>query len=167
MPKKGIELNDVFSLTCPFKNVNTTTLNRNKEPELQIKYSNEPLIFNGVPKIIMAHKMYGFPYIDRDGDYGISTRDNYIINNKSMNELELIKAFLSTELILFLFETTRYRMRYLERYVFEFIPDFSKIPKAIQMKDGNKIDIYKLIGIDKNEKEFVERYYKIKYKHFI
>jgi hypothetical protein len=167
MPKKGIELNDVFSLTHPFKNVNTTTLNRNKEPELQIKYSNEPLVFQDVPKIIMAHKMYGFPYIDKDGSYGISSRDNYIIINKSINDLELIKSFLSTELILFLFETTRYRMRYLEKYVFEFIPDFSKIPKAIQMKDTNEIDVYKLIGIDKNEREFIERYYKYKYKYFI
>jgi hypothetical protein len=168
MPKKGIHLKDVYSLNYPFKNVNTTTLNKIKEPELQIKYSNDALIFNGVPKIIMAHKMYGFPYIDRDGSYGISTRDNYIINNKTLEELELIHVFLSTELILFLFETTRYRMRYLEKYVFEFIPDFSKIPEAIEMKKtGNNINIYELIGIDSNEKEFIERYYKIKYKYFM
>jgi hypothetical protein len=168
MPKKGIQLKDVYSLNYPFKNVNTTTLNKIKEPELQIKYSNDALIFNGVPKIIMAHKMYGFPYIDRDGIYGISTRDNYIINNKTLEELELIHVFLSTELILFLFETTRYRMRYLEKYVFEFIPDFSKIPEAIEMKKtGNNINIYELIGIDSNEKEFIERYYKIKYKYFM
>lgn len=115
----------------------------------------------------MAHKMYGFPYIDRDGIYGISTRDNYIIINKTLAEMELIHEFLSTELILFLFETTRYRMRYLEKYVFEYIPDFSKIPAAIEMKKaGNNMNIYDLIGIDNNEKEFIERYYKIKYKYF-
>ena len=133
MPRKGIQLNDVYSLNHPFKNVNTTILNKNKEPELQFKYSNDAMVFNGVPKIIMAHKMYGFPYIDRDGIYGISSRDNYIIINKTLAEMELIHEFLSTELILFLFETTRYRMRYLEKYVFEYIPDFSKIPAAIEI----------------------------------
>ena len=167
MPKKGVQLNDVLSLDYTFKNVNTTTLNKNKEPELQLKYSNQALVFHGVPKIIMAHKMYGFPYIDRDGSYGISSRDNYIIINKSIKELELIKEFLSTELLLFLFETTRYRMRYLEKYVFEFIPDFSKIPEAIEMKQKRNINVYELMGINKDEKEFIERYYRIKYKHFM
>ena len=126
-------------------------------------YSNEPLMFYGEPKIIMAHKMYGFPYIDREGKYGICTRDNYIIKDKTIQELELIKEFLSTELILFLYETTRYRMRYLEKYVFEFIPDISKIPEDILK---NKNSIYDLIGISSEEKEYIERYYKIKYKYF-
>lgn len=167
MPAKGVKLNDVFSLVYPFRNVNTTTLNKSsKRPELQFKYSNEELAFHGEPKIIMAHKMYGFPYIDKEGLYGISSRDNYIINNKSVGELEIIKEFLSTELILFLFETTRYRMRYLEKYVFEYIPDFSKIPEAITMYNTKSIDIYKLIGIEENEKKYIERYYNIKYKFF-
>jgi len=167
MPKKGVVLNDVYSLDHPFPNVNTTTLNKNtKRPELQFKYTNEPIAFYGEPKIIMAHKMYGFPYIDSSGEYGISSRDNYIIKDKTQYEMELITKFLSTELILFLFETTRYRMRYLEKYVFEYIPDFSKIPEAVDMLNTNQIDIYKLIGVDVNEKEYIERYYKIKYKFF-
>ncbi len=167
MPPKGAILNDSISLAYPFQNVNTTTLNKiSKRPELQFKYSNEELAFHGEPKIIMAHKMYGFPYVDKEGLYGISTRDNYIINNKPIKELELIKEFLSTELILFLFETTRYRMRYLEKYVFEYIPDFSKIPEAVTMYDTKSIDIYKLIGIEENEKKYIERYYNIKYKFF-
>ena len=57
-------------------------------------------------------------------------------------------------------------MRYLEKYVFEYIPDFSKIPEAHDMIETNKVDVYKLIGLDENEKEYVERYYKIKYKFF-
>ena len=67
MPKKGIELKDTFSLDHPFKNVKTTIINKNKFPELQFKYSNKELIFYGEPKIIMAHKMYGFPYVDKEG----------------------------------------------------------------------------------------------------
>jgi hypothetical protein len=162
LPKKDTQLINHFSPLFKFENVKTTKLNKDKQPYLEINYSNEPLMFHGEPKLIMAHKMYGFPYLDYEGKYGISTRDNYIIKNKSIKHLELIKEFLSTELILFLFETTRYRMRYLEKYVFEFIPDFSKIPEDILKKKC----IYELLDINKEEKEFIERYYKIKYKYF-
>ena len=167
MPKKGIILKDIFSLTHPFQNVHTTIINKEtKKPQLQFKYSDDEQPFYGEPKIIMAHKMYGFPYVDKEGIYGISSRDNYIIKNKSVESLELIKEFLSTTLILFLFETTRYRMRYLEKYVFEYIPDFSKIPEAIEMYNNKNIDIYKLIGLTEEEKNYIERYYKKKYKFF-
>ena len=37
-------------------------------------------------KIVLPHKMYGFPYIDKDGAYGISNRDNYIIKNYEEDE---------------------------------------------------------------------------------
>jgi hypothetical protein len=167
MPKKGTVLKEIFSLTHPFQNVHTTTINKaTKQPELQFKYSDDEQPFCGEPKIIMAHKMYGFPYIDKEGIYGISSRDNYIIRKKSIEKMELIKEFLSTTLILFLFETTRYRMRYLEKYVFEYIPDFSKIPEAIEMYNSGNVDVYKLFGLTEEEKEYVERYYKIKYKFF-
>ena len=65
--------------------------------------------------------MQGFPYLD--GGLGISRRDNYVI----LEDREIWKQFLSTRFARFLFETTRYRMMYLERYVFEFIPDIAKI----------------------------------------
>jgi hypothetical protein len=167
MPKRSIILSDTKTTECSYVNIHTTTLNNAKEPVLQFKYSNESLAFYNVPKIIMAHKMYGFPYIDTEGNYGISSRDNYIINNKSNIEMELITAFLSTPLILFLFETTRYRMRYLEKYVFEFIPDFSKIPEAIYMYNEQQCDVYSLIGMDDTERKFVDNYFNIQYKYFI
>ena len=151
----------------PFKNIKTTTLSKDKTPTIQINYSEMPLAHHGETKIVMAHKMYGFPYLDKEGTYGISSRDNYIINNRPMNELYLLNEFLSTTLILFLFDTTRYRMRYLEKYVFEYIPDFSKIPEAVDMFDTGNIDIYKLMGIDEQEKQYIEGYHKTKYKRCI
>lgn len=163
LPKQNTQLIDHFTPLFKFENIKTTKLDKDKKPYLEINYSNEPLMYYGEPKIIMAHKMYGFPFIDKEGKYGISTRDNYIIKNKSIAEMELISEYLSNELILFLFETTRYRMRYLEKYVFDFIPDFTKIPKKIL---ENKKNIYELIGINKCEREFIEKYYKIKYKYF-
>ena len=78
--------------------------------------------------------MYGFPYYDISGVYGISSRDNYIIKNKSHSDLLIFQSFLNTKLALYIFETTRYRMKYLEKEAFTFLPDISKIedfPKEI------------------------------------
>ena len=75
----------------------------------------------------MAHKMYGFPYIDTEG-LGISNRDNYVILNKDLKELNILRDFFATKTALYLFETTRYRMKYLEKYIFELIPDVTKLP---------------------------------------
>jgi len=176
MPPKHVKIYDSQLDICSstitpvveplYKNIKTTTLNKEKEPELKINYSYEPLAHHSEPKIVLAHKMYGFPYLDKEGVYGISSRDNYIINKYTLESLQIIDRFLSTKLILFIFETTRYRMRYLERYVFDFIPDFSKIPEAIDMFNTNNIDVYKLMDLNENEKQFVERFYKIQYKFF-
>jgi hypothetical protein len=71
--------------------------------------------------------MYGFPYIDASGNFGISNRDNYVISGRSMEELVLLRELFSTKTALYLFETTRYRMKYLERYAFELIPDLFQL----------------------------------------
>ena len=162
-----ISANPSLELDYPFKNIKTTTLSKDKTPSIQVNYSDTPLAHHGETKIVMAHKMYGFPYLDKEGTYGISSRDNYIINNRPTNELYLLNEFLSTTLILFLFDTTRYRMRYLEKYVFEYIPDFSKIPEAVNMFKAGNIDIYKLMGLDEQEKQYIEGYHKTKYKRCI
>ena len=43
--------------------------------------------------------MYGFPFFDETGKYGISSRDNYIISEKdyTFQKLKLIQKFLSTK----------------------------------------------------------------------
>jgi len=97
------------------------------KPELEIEYCNKQDIYTGIPKLVMAHKMYGFPYLDVEGEYGISNRDNYVIMNRTLDELKRLKAFFSTKTALYLFETTRYRMKYLEKYIFELIPDINKL----------------------------------------
>ena len=116
--------------------------------------------------------MYGFPFYDISGIYGISSRDNYIILEKDYNkkDLLLIQEFLSTKTALFIFSTTNYRMRYLERYAFQFIPNINKIPnfpnilnKNIQIKD--KL-IYDFLDCSKNEREKIEQFSK-NYNYFL
>ena len=113
----------------PYTNIKTSYL-CNVAPTLEINYSNIPQHFHNIPKVVLAHKMYGFPYFDASGTYGISTRDNYIISHQdySLQELKEIQCFLSTKFAIFIFSTTNYRMRYLEKYAFTFIPDITNIP---------------------------------------
>ena len=116
------------NISSTILNINTTNLS-NKTPLLVKNYSNILQHYANIPKLILAHKMYGFPYLDSSGTYGISSRDNYILtlNDYSLEELKQIQAFLSTKFSLFIFSTTNYRMRYLEKYAFLFLPNITKI----------------------------------------
>lgn len=152
-------------------NIKTTVLSNNN-PTLVINYSNIAQQYNNEPKLIMAHKMYGFPYYDISGIYGISSRDNYIILEKDYNKNDLlqIQAFLSTKTALFLFSTTNYRMRYLERYAFEFIPNITKIenfPNLLNVSREKRDNlIYSFFNFSQNEKIKIEKFSK-NYNFFI
>ena len=91
--------------------------------------------------------MYGFPYLDSSGIYGVSSRDNYILtlNDYSLEELKQIQAFLSTKFALFIFSTTNYRMRYLEKYAFLFLPNITKITNFPNLLNLNQLQLDKLI----------------------
>jgi hypothetical protein len=127
-------------------NIKTTNLS-NKTPQLIKNYSNILQHYANIPKLILSHKMYGFPYLDSSGNYGISSRDNYIltINDYSLEELKQIQAFLSTKFALFIFSTTNYRMRYLEKYAFLFLPNITKIKNFPCLLNLNQIQRDKLI----------------------
>ena len=91
-------------------------------------------------RIILAHKMYGLPFLDLPGEYGVSNRDNYIISGTdySLEELERIYNLLCCPIILDIYDSTRYRMRYLEKYAFRFIPDITKITELNSKEINNK-----------------------------
>ena len=103
-------------------------------------YSFLPCPYYNKPKLVLAHGMYGFPFLDEKGLYGISNRDKYVILDKSVEDLNKIKTFLSTNLALYVFECFKYRMKYLEKYAFQMIPDITLIkdfPKEITDKSIN------------------------------
>jgi len=102
--------------------------------------------------------------LDKEGTYGISSRDNYIINNRPTNELYLLNEFLSTTLILFLFETTRYRMRYLEKYVFELIPDISNLNDFPENITDETIADY--FNFSEEERLNIQKFQKKRYEFF-
>jgi hypothetical protein len=155
---KNLSISDVKDATHTFPNVSTCLLNKT-QPILKINYSNIKCHYSGKPKLILAHKMYGFPYYDRDGIYGISNRDNYVICDYTHEELSKLYDFFYTKLGLFLLETTRYRMRYLEKYVFEMIPH-SLLKLNYNITDEILFDIFSL---DEMERKYINNFHKKDY----
>lgn len=153
MPSKKSQFAKEKSATYPYVNITTCLLDGGLQPELVLNYSTTPQAFHGQPKLVLAHKMYGFPYWDQAGQYGISNRDNYVIVGKTVNEFAQLTAFLSTKLALYLFEAARYRMKYLEKYAFEFIPDITRLagfPTAQEISDETVAAYFGLDADDKN-----------------
>jgi hypothetical protein len=126
MPSKKSLFADTYdAVHFPYPNIKTCQLT-GLAPTLIVNYSNLPQPYAQVTKLVLAHKMYGFPYLDVEGSYGISNRDNYVII-KPLAQLAQLQAFLSTKFALYVYEATRYRMKYLEKYAFEFLPDITQL----------------------------------------
>ena len=141
----------------------SATLKKQEPIELSLKtnYCTESPPFYGESKLILAHKMFGFPILDLQGNWGISKRDNYIILDKSKTNLTKIQQFLSTYFALYVFESTRYRMKYLEKYAFQFLPDITKIsdfPSTI-----NDTTIAEYFGFSLQEKNAIMTLHNKKY----
>lgn len=162
MPSNKIKLSNIKNNDFIFKNVKTCIL-ENLNPKLVIDYSDKPCSYYKDIKLILAHKMYGFPYLDRNGEFGISNRDAYIIKDKSIQELEILQKFFSSKTALFLFESTRYRMKFLEKYIFELIPDITVLDNF--PNTGNDLDIFKFFKFSELECKTILNYHK-QYKNF-
>lgn len=153
-------LSDTQDCIYKYKNIHTTVLDGN-QPKLVIKYTCTPLQYHGIQKLILPHKMYGFPYIDYSGCYGISNRDNYVYVSDSNKELEKLRDFFSTKTALFLFECTRYRMKYLEKYIFYLIPNIFKLKKFPETITDDTIANY--FEFDSIERKAIENLHKKEY----
>jgi len=150
----------------PYINIKSCLL-EGLQPVLLINYSDTPQSFQGVKKLVLAHKMYGFPYYDKTGIYGISNRDNYVITGKTDAEFMQLQAFLSTKLALYVFEATRYRMKYLEKYAFNFLPNITKLtdfPAAADITDQTVADFF---GLDDLDKQHINSLHRREYKRFL
>ena len=126
LPSKHVSISKIQTEKHLYKNIRTCRL-KNLTPEIIYEYSDKPLPYYNNLKLVLSHKMYGFPVIDRDKKYGISNRDNYVILSEDINKLIQIKQFLSTKFALYVYNSTRYRMMYLEKYIFKLLPDITNI----------------------------------------
>ena len=160
MPDKKAHYSLKSSPVTPYPNVKTCLLDKN-QPYLKINYTNRPIQYYGISKLILAHKMYGFPFLDERGKFGISNRDNYIILRRTRVALCMIRDYLSTRFARYLFEATRYRMKYLEKNIFELLPDITKIyTKKTQIND---VELFKLFHLEPIERKVILEFHKKNY----
>lgn len=160
MPSTTATISKTKDKEHPYENIRTSILS-GLNPKLVIDYSNKELAFAGQRKIVMPHKMYGFPFIDKDGKYGISNRDSYVIVSDDIDYLERLSSFFKTKTALYLFEATRYRMKYLEKYVFQVIPDICKLKHFPNEITDDTIATY--FGFSDEEKEAINNLHTKKY----
>jgi len=165
LPSKNVDISDNMTDLLKYSNITTCRLKDSIIPELIINYSNKPLVFQDIPKLVLAHKMYGFPYLDLSGQYGISNRDNYIITNSDPKKLLILQKFLSTKTALYLFESTRYRMKYLEKYAFELIPDITNLNDFPEIINDKTISDY--FNFNEEERKTILDLHKKDYSSFI
>lgn len=145
LPSKHITFSRKKDKNHLYPNIKTCILTDKVKPELVIEYSSKPCAFYGKRKLVLAHGMYGFPFIDKNGKYGISNRDKYVYLDNNLENLEKLGNFLSTDLAFYVFNATRYRMKYLEKYIFSYLPNVINMEKA----DINKL--YSIVCFKKNK----------------
>ena len=146
LPGKDIKFSHTKSKKFPYANIKTCIIKDKIQPELVIQYSDKPCPFYGKKKLILAHGMYGFPFIDANGTYGISNRDKYVIESANIEDLMRLYNFLSSDLAFYLFNATRYRMKYLEKYIFRYLPNI------VSMPDNKVRHMYEKLSVSKNKK---------------
>ena len=133
--------------TCYFKK-NTMLLN--------LVYTNKPCNFYDIKKLIFANKMYGLPQYDITGKYGITTKDNYVIINKTHEQFLKIQKLFYTKTIIYILESTRYRMKNLDISAFYYIPN---IIDTIDYKNINDKFLFKFFKFDSNQINIINNYY--------
>lgn len=152
-PPKYISIQSVENKEHPYKNIKTCIL-QCLQPLLVFEFSNKELVFANENKLVLANKMYGFPYYDSNGSYGISRRDNYVIIKKTHEEFLLLQSFLSSPLALFVYEATRYRMKYLEKEAFLFLPN------VCNLENFTIENMFNIFEINEEERIFICNFHK-------
>lgn len=164
-PSKKLEFNIERTEKYKYPCILSATLKKQEPINLHLlhNYCSEIPPYSGESKLILAHKMYGFPILDNEGKWGISRRDNYVILDKSKENLCKIKDFLSTYFALYIFETTRYRMKYLEKYAFQFLPNILKLKDFPEKVNDDTIANY--FGFSLQERGAIRTLHNKKYFH--
>ena len=134
-------------------NVKTALLTKGA-PQLVFEWTDRALAFSGQGKLILPHKMYGMPYLDASGQLGISRRDIYVLQG-DLRVLSIYQRFLCSKLVLYLYDATRYRMRFLERYIFQLLPDPTKLIGLTP--EYNDAELYRYFELSEEEIAEVER----------
>jgi hypothetical protein len=80
--------------------------------------SIEPGKYQGIPKIIMAHKTFPILFMDKEGTYGLYGRDKYIFTGKDLLEQY---DYLSQPDVQKIIKSFTVRMNFIEKDIFKYI----------------------------------------------
>lgn len=143
MPSKKVSLHEEKNSMYFNKNIHSCILekhNGDNFPTLVYKYSNIPCAFHNKPKLVLAHKMYGFPYYDKKGEFGISNRDNYVVYDYNDDDFLLMQSFTSSLFFIFLLECFKYRMKMIEPTIIDYIPNIANMEHQWNQELTNTIE---------------------------
>jgi hypothetical protein len=80
--------------------------------------SIEPGKYQGVPKIIMAHKTFPILFMDKEGTYGLYGRDKYVFIGKNLSDQY---DYLSQPDVQKIIKSFTVRMNFIEKDIFKYI----------------------------------------------
>jgi hypothetical protein len=80
--------------------------------------STQPGKYQGIPKIIMAHKTFPILFLDKEGTYGLYGRDKYVfIGSNIMDQYN----YLSQPIVQKIIKSFTVRMNFIEKDIFKYI----------------------------------------------
>ncbi len=143
-------------LGFPYRNIKSCKLVDGK-PVLVHNWSNKPGSFYqpGLPKLVLAHSVFGFPHLDSSGYDGVYGRGKFVFYG-SHDFLQALRTFLSLKSILYLYSATQYRMRFLDREIFGVLPDISQLPHFEYAKIDDQY-VFSYFGFDDDEISLIEQ----------
>ena len=147
--------NKIKTNVFKYKNIKTCYFKKNNI-SLNIVYTNKPCNFYGMKKLIFANKMYGLPQYDIEGKYGIVTKDNYVIVEKSHAQFLKLQKLFYTKTIIYILDSTRYRMKNLDINAFYYIPNIIDI---IDYTDINDEFLFNFFNFDSKQINIINNYY--------
>ena len=83
--------------------------------------SIEPGKYQGIPKIIMAHKTFPILFLDKEGIYGLYGRDKYVFTSTNPNKLLEQYEYLSQPIVQKIIKSFTIRMNFIEKDIFKYI----------------------------------------------
>lgn len=141
-----------YSETSKYKNIKTCILNRETNNyDVVYEYSKISCPFYNSSKIYCSHKRLPIFFEDYNGAYGISRRDTYVISEVILNEvyapqivpnnsrsyLKLLYHYVSSKFVRSICMSTRYRMNFLEKYAYKYVPNI--VEYYMKIKDINEM----------------------------
>lgn len=164
------------TITCFHENIHSAIIcdkySNIKKVELVKKYSDKLLPYSNKVKLVLPHKMFGIPFYDISGKYGISNRDNYLlILPDNLSEFyPYYEQFLKSKFVQFILSCSRYRMMVIEKNIFDYIPcihrvikqnrHFTVYPEHISNEKKIKMEVECVMktiysDLSDNEKEYI------------